>query len=735
MTEDARLNYIHEGFTPDQISEIEEGMKAGIDVSVYARKDFLAMQMRQIRKGLTDNLPMAVYAKPEYDWFQLEEIREGLSSYIDVKKYDSPEIPYDKMRQLRKGLEKEIDLTSYLSLEAGIIRQIRKALISDVDIQLYVEDGYDEEQLEEIRIALQEGLDIHQYVKKEFRGISLHEIVEGLRKNVDVSVYAKEEYSWRQMREIRLGQMHQIDVSFYTDPWYDYRQMQELRLGLEAGLDINNYVSLMYTAKEMGKRRLELMDMGSDSATSDKEIKSGASETVESRDGLLITISADEMEACVRVVDPSVQLTRKDVLRDLKNEGIVYGIDQREVDNLISGRTIQDTIVIARGKPAVQGENGYYEFFFRTNVDHSPKVQADGSVDYRNVDWFEQVKRQQKIAYYHAAGAGEVGYTVTGRRIAAKRGREQSRLRGKGFLVLPDQKTYVSIMDGRIELTDNNIEISKMVEFQEVSLATGNIRFDGNVYVKGNVGDGTTIAASGDVVVDGFVEAATIVAGGNVILRKGMNASGSGSITAGGNIEGKFFEAVVLKAGNDIHANYCMNCEAHADGEMVIFGRNGSVVGGAVYVVKQLSAQNIGNRAGILTRINVGVSEKMRREQREVEDKLRDNKMELMILQNAQADFQEKYPAEIRNTMEMYLKIDNAIFTKNKIIDDLMIRKEAIEKNIANTMTSCIVCSGDLFEGVLIDINGRKLKSNYAKNVTIRVSEGKIVLFANLFNK
>ena len=511
--------------------------------------------------------------------------------------------------------------------------------------------------------------------------------------------------------------------------------MQELRLGLEAGLDINNYVSLMYTAKEMGKRRLELMEMGIDRATSDKEIKSGASETVESRDGLLITISADEMEACVHVVDPSVQLTRKDVLRDLKNEGIVYGIDQREVDNLISGRTIQDTIVIARGKPAVQGENGYYEFFFRTNVDHSPKVQADGSVDYRNVDWFEQVKRQQKIAYYHAAGAGEVGYTVTGRRIAAKRGREQSRLRGKGFLVLPDQKTYVSIMDGRIELTDHNIEISKMVEFQEVSLATGNIRFDGNVYVKGNVGDGTTIAASGDVVVDGFVEAATIVAGGNVILRKGMNASGSGSITAGGNIEGKFFEAVVLKAGNDIHANYCMNCEAHADGEMVIFGRNGSVVGGAVYVVKQLSAQNIGNRAGILTRINVGVSEKMRREQREVEDKLRDNKMELMILQNAQADFQAKYPAEIRNTMEMYLKIDNAIFTKNKIIDDLMIRKEAIEKNIANTMTSCIVCSGDLFEGVLIDINGRKLKSNYAKNVTIRVSEGKIVLFANLFNK
>ena len=35
------------------------------------------------------------------------------------------------------------------------------------------------------------------------------------------------------------------------------------------------------------------------------------------------------------MVDPSVQLTRKDVLRDLKNEGIVYGIDQ-----LVEGRKL-----------------------------------------------------------------------------------------------------------------------------------------------------------------------------------------------------------------------------------------------------------------------------------------------------------------------------------------------------------------------------------------------------------
>ena len=39
-------------FTRDQIAEIEAGLKAGLDVSVYAKKEFLSIQMRQIRLGM-----------------------------------------------------------------------------------------------------------------------------------------------------------------------------------------------------------------------------------------------------------------------------------------------------------------------------------------------------------------------------------------------------------------------------------------------------------------------------------------------------------------------------------------------------------------------------------------------------------------------------------------------------------------------------------------------------------
>ena len=81
------------GFTKDQLNEIEEGRKSGIDTSVYEKVEYLAIQMRQIRLGLTEGLNVSFYANPEYDWFQMEEIRLGLKAGLNVTSYASVNIP------------------------------------------------------------------------------------------------------------------------------------------------------------------------------------------------------------------------------------------------------------------------------------------------------------------------------------------------------------------------------------------------------------------------------------------------------------------------------------------------------------------------------------------------------------------------------------------------------------------------------------------------------------------
>ena len=59
---------------------------------------------------------------------------------------------------------------------------------------------------------------------------------------------------------------------------------------------------------------------------------------------------------------------------------------------------------------------------------------------------------------------------------------------------------------------------------------TGIIEAEGSVYVKGNVGSRTQIKATGDILIDGSVEMAELESGGNVYIRKGMNASYKGKM-------------------------------------------------------------------------------------------------------------------------------------------------------------------------------------------------------------
>ena len=71
-------------FNRDQIKQIEKGIIAGVDVSIYAKPEFGWLQMEQIRFGLEGGIEVSIYAKPEFDWRQMWQIREGLEEKNNV---------------------------------------------------------------------------------------------------------------------------------------------------------------------------------------------------------------------------------------------------------------------------------------------------------------------------------------------------------------------------------------------------------------------------------------------------------------------------------------------------------------------------------------------------------------------------------------------------------------------------------------------------------------------------
>jgi len=728
MTTQETQRYLELSFNRAQIEELDIGITEGLNVGIYARTDFMPQEMADIRGALSEGIDLSKYIGIDYDWFQLEEIIQGLKFGLPVEKYDDVNIPGSKMHEMRKGLEDFIDLSDFLKYDVAIIREVRNAFADRVDILKYVEEGYDAEQLKAIRTALKYELDIRQYIDIDFGASCIEEIVAGLQENVEVELYAKHCYNWGQMEQLRLGLESQVDITYYSSPLYSRYQMKQIRLGLEDGLAVGEYTSFMYPSYEMARIRREML--GNKASYLNENTSAILGE--ENRDGLTITVSSDDMTAFICFSSSHFgQTTRKDILRSLRLMGITQNIDPRMLDNLLSGKHLDEVVQIAKGIAPEDGESGYYEFLIDAQKSRTPKILPDGSVDFQNIEWYEQVSKGEILAYYHSAAKGTAGHTVTGKKIPAKKGKELAPLKGKGFYVLEDKKTYVAEFDGKVDVEGIRLEVSRMITVSDVNQTTGNVKFNGNVFVSGTVSDNVTIEASGDVIIDGFVQNCKIVAGGDVILKKGVNGAGEGSIVAGGAIEGKFFERVSLSAVKGIKANYCLHCDVSTEADIMIFGGKGLILGGTIFAARGIKAANVGNELGVRSMIKMGVSDAMTSKLRNYDSQLVDYENKLKILYKGQRDFQDKYPAEVRNTLEVYIKIENAIFTLGQEKEEIQEDREKLLRLIMMTQDAMLTVTGTLYDNIVVDIDGKKIRSTIANNVTVKKIDNRVGIFKN----
>jgi len=677
---------------------------------VLTSKEFLPIQLRQIQLGLKEGVDISVYAKPEYDWFQMEEIREGLKAGLDVTVYAKPQVPYETMREIRKGMLSGIALASYMNLKPPVIRELRKARESKVNILKYVSQGYDAQQLRQIRHALEQGVDLEEYLSKDYRAASLEQILIGLVHGVDVSLYAKPFYRWRQMREIRKGLEHRIDVEKYNSRLYSWEQMKEVRLGLEQGLDVEAYRLLRYTAGEMRKKRLAILEA----------IKAEQEKILQSQikaEDLMFEFTANDMEVFVTVQNREKVVTREKLLEILEQNHICKGIQEDVIDRIVSGREGKRAVLIAKGEIPRKGEDGWYEFFFRTDLKRGPKILEDGTADYRNIDWFEMVKEGQKLAYYHAAQEGVDGYNVKGQVIKARKGIEQRILTGKGFKLDDDKKTYYAVMDGMITLEDTQINISNHMVLDEVTTATGDVHFDGSVHILGDVKTGALVQATGDIVVDGNVEAARIESGGSVVLKKGMNSAGHGLIQAEKDVVSRFFESAKVEAKGNIEVDKSLNSQLYA-GNIITSTR--AIAGGIAQAGGGFRLGNVGNQAGLHTVLKLMVDSRVWEENRTIKNAIADVKNELQMLNKSYDEFKAKFPPEVRSKMEIFAKIEKAVFTKNKQMDQLRTVEAETEKKLRKVKEAKVVVSKQAFDGTVVELDGCRWEANDEFNVVIR---------------
>ncbi len=424
--------------------------------------------------------------------------------------------------------------------------------------------------------------------------------------------------------------------------------------------------------------------------------------------GNRVSITPDLMSADV-IISPKEDdsnYTPKEIKMLIEAAGIKQGIDEKTIEKICSDKIYFTPVVIAHGKQVEDGVDGFFTYFFRKEIDKKPKINEDGSTDYFSIDMIEAVEKGQILAKYTPPTAGEFGYTVTGKLLIPKKGKTLPRHRGKGIYSNEEQTEYYASFNGKVELKQGAIIVSKLHQVKgNVDLSCGNIDFDGDVKIVGEVISGMTIKATGNVEISGHVGAATIIAGKDVLLKSGMQGDEVGSITAGGNVSGKFFETVKIKAEGNIRTNYLFKCIVESEMSLKIAGSKGAIVGGEITALFGVEAHYLGNEAGMETMIKIGIGEKYINKYNNLVKKITKLRSEETLLEKAVGDFTSDEPKKFALNEDLYNKICQALEIKKNEIENEMTRRHEMLEVLAKAKDIGIKVKSKSYDGVTVQID------------------------------
>jgi len=341
-----------------------------------------------------------------------------------------------------------------------------------------------------------------------------------------------------------------------------------------------------------------------------------------------VKVSGDRMLATCKFYPPSAggrPTDKANVLDDIRRAGVTFGIDETVIDNFLTNREYCKEFVIARGCEVVEGADAVLTYHFNTKPSYRPTENADGSVDFHSLNFVNNVHTGDVLATLVPADLGTPGRDVVGGSLLPKKVKSQRILPGKNTKLSEDGLTLVSAVNGHVILDiDGKVVVSDVLEIKgDIDTSTGDIMYDGSVIVRGNVKTGYRVEATGNIDIDGVVEGATVISGGDVALRRGIQGMNRAYLKAEGNLMAKFIENAKVVVSGNIESGSIMNSQVISKKEIYVRGRRGVLVGGNVRAGLVVDAQNIGSGMGSTTKVAVGVDAETQDRMRTLNDELK----------------------------------------------------------------------------------------------------------------
>lgn len=431
-----------------------------------------------------------------------------------------------------------------------------------------------------------------------------------------------------------------------------------------------------------------------------------------------VEVSNDGLEACLEITPAQggTTVNRDDVLSALAENGIGEGILYEAIEEALKAGSASH-VVIARGIPAEHGKDGYFERLIPEVRDRSPRVDETGHVDFRNLGEIMVVHQGERLMYRHSPTSGTPGMTLLGERIDAVPGKEIMYATNlSGTECSPDDPNLLlAAITGQPVIVRGGMMVEPVYTVDDVSTASGNIDFDGSVVVRGDVGNGMSVKASGDIQVGGIVEMAELDAGNNIAVKGGvLGALGKKNvdtplIKCGGCFSAAYAQQARIDAGDSIFIDdMAMQSELTAINHIRVGNKKrGHIVGGHVQATLSITAKVIGSPNRIRTQCEIGVNPLMHKHLLEL-CKTRDTKETQLLEVSKLLDFASKNPGKLKPEM-----IERARGTASALSSDiasLREEQEVMNAKIELSMQSRVTVEQAIHDGVEILMGAKQFR-------------------------
>lgn len=232
------------------------------------------------------------------------------------------------------------------------------------------------------------------------------------------------------------------------------------------------------------------------------------------------------------VAAAGIALSREDIAKKLQGLGVAEGVDWTAVDRMLVNKQYDRGQIIAQGIAAKPARDASILENLKIDSDLKPVFDKEGKADYKNVDNIHQVKKGDVLAVKTPMVPGTPGRDIFGKPIPAAVAKDMAFKIGANTGVSPDGLSLVALVGGYVYHQAGAVCVGVTYVLKgDVDFHTGNLHYQGDIQILGNVTDGFTVEAEGSITVEGTVEGADVIShGAGVHIKSGVFGHGKGHI-------------------------------------------------------------------------------------------------------------------------------------------------------------------------------------------------------------